>query len=111
MTKPTGREIADEGLHGWSVPLESANVSRLELALDTPAHEAVLPFWAAVLPMEHVTGPDVGDELRDSSDGLPAIWFQPSGSEEPRRRRHPSFRVLGDPEGNRVCLCTWQQRD
>ena len=22
----------------------------------------------------------------------------------------PSFWVLADPDGNRVCLCTWQQR-
>ena len=120
--------------------LESANVSRLELALDTPAHEAVLPFWAAVTAMEHRSEPDFGDELHDPSDALPAIWFQTSGSEEPRQRWHadlwvdpaqvqpridaalaaggtlvsdaeaPSFWVLADPEGNRVCLCTWQHR-
>jgi 4a-hydroxytetrahydrobiopterin dehydratase len=120
---------------------ESANVSRLELALDTPAREAVLPFWAAVMAMEHQSGPDIGDELRDPSDALPTIWFQTSGSEEPRQHWHadvwvdpaqvqpridaalaaggtlvsdaeaPSFWVLADPEGNRVCLCTWQQRD
>jgi 4a-hydroxytetrahydrobiopterin dehydratase len=124
-----------------SVRLESANLSRLELALDTPAHESVHPFWAAVLAMEHLSGPDFGDELRDPSDGLPTIWFQASGSEEPRQRWHPdvwvdptqvqpridaalaaggtlvssaeapSFWVLADPEGNRVCLCTWQERD
>ncbi|HZE34523.1 MAG TPA: 4a-hydroxytetrahydrobiopterin dehydratase [Actinoallomurus sp.] len=122
------------------VRLESANVSRLELALDTLAHEGVLPFWAAVMAMEHRSGPDFGDELRDPSDALPAIWFQTSGSEEPRQRWHPdvwvdptqvqpridaalaaggtlvsdaqapSFWVLADPEGNRVCLCTWQHR-
>ncbi|HEY7485519.1 MAG TPA: 4a-hydroxytetrahydrobiopterin dehydratase [Streptosporangiaceae bacterium] len=122
-------------------PLDAADVSRLELGLDTPAHEAVLPFWAAVLAMEHVSGPGFGDELRDSSDGLPTIWFQASGSEEPRQRWHPDvwidpaqvqprieaalaaggtlvsdaaaprFWVLADPEGNRVCLCTWQDRD
>lgn len=122
------------------VQLESANVSRLELALDTPARESVLPFWAAVLAMEHLSGPDFGDELRDPSDALPTVWFQTSGSEEPRQRWHPdvwvdpaqvqpridaalaaggtlvsdaeapSFWVLADSEGNRVCLCTWQDR-
>jgi 4a-hydroxytetrahydrobiopterin dehydratase len=122
------------------VQLESANVSRLELALDTPTAESVLPFWAAVLAMEHLSGPDFGDELRDPSDALPTVWFQTSGSEEPRQRWHPdvwvdpaqvqsridaalavggalvsdaeapSFWVLADPEGNRVCLCTWQDR-
>lgn len=119
--------------------LDSASVSRLELALDTPAQETVIPFWAAVLAVEH-PGDDLGDEVRDPADNWPTIWFQPSGSEEPRQRWHPdvwvepaqvqpridaalaaggtlvsdaeapSFWVLADPEGNRVCLCTWQER-
>lgn len=123
----------------WNARLSSA-VSRLELALDTPAYESVLPFWAAVLAMEHRSGPDFGDELRDPADAVPNVWFQASGSEEPRQRWHPdlwvepaqvqpridaalaaggtlvsdaeapSYWVLADPEGNRVCLCTWQQR-
>jgi 4a-hydroxytetrahydrobiopterin dehydratase len=72
---------------------------------------------------------------------LPAVWFQRSGDEEPRQRWHldmlvdpaevrprieaalaaggtlvsdkdaPRFWVLADPEGNKVCLCTWQERD
>jgi 4a-hydroxytetrahydrobiopterin dehydratase len=115
-------------------------VSELELALDTPALAAVLPFWAAVLAMEAGQGPDVGDDLRDPAGALPLIWFQESGSEEPRQRWHPdvwvdpaevqprieaavaaggtlvsdaeapSFWVLADQEGNKVCLCTWQHR-
>ena len=127
---------ADAGLQP-----ESASVSRLEFALDTPFRESVLPFWAAVLAMEHRAGPDIGDELRDPSDALPTIWFQKSGSEEPRQHWHPDvwvdpaqvrpridaalaaggtlvsdaeaprFWMLADPEGNRVCLCTWQERD
>ena len=122
------------------VRLDSSGVSRLELALDTPARESILPFWAAVLATEHLSGPDFGDELRDPADGLPTVWFQESGSEEPRQRWHldlwvdpaqvqpridaalaaggtlvsdaeaPSFWVLADPEGNRACLCTWQDR-
>jgi 4a-hydroxytetrahydrobiopterin dehydratase len=122
------------------VQLEASNVSRLELALDTPARESILPFWAAVLAMEHLSGPDFGDELRDSADVLPTVWFQTSSNEEPRQRWHldvwvdpaqvqpridaalavggtlvsdaeaPSFWVLADPEGNRACLCTWQAR-
>jgi 4a-hydroxytetrahydrobiopterin dehydratase len=122
------------------VQLDSSSVSRLELALDTPASEAILPFWGAVLAVEHLSGPDFGDELRDPADGLPTVWFQASGSEEPRQRWHldlwvdpaqvqprldaalaaggtlvsdaeaPSFWVLADPEGNQACLCTWQDR-
>ena len=120
--------------------LDSSGVSRLELALDTPARESIVPFWAAVLATEHLSGPDFGDELSDPADGLPTVWFQESGSEEPRQRWHldlwvepaqvqpridaalaaggtlvsdeeaPSFWVLADPEGNRACLCTWQDR-
>jgi len=121
---------AAAGLHP-----ESAPASRLEIALDTPAQDAVAPFWAAVLG-----GGLNGDEVRHPDDALPALWFQQSGDEEPRQRWHldlwldpsevrerldaalaaggtlvsdanaPSFWVLADPEGNRVCLCTWQAR-
>jgi 4a-hydroxytetrahydrobiopterin dehydratase len=121
------------------VRLDAGSVSRLELALDTPDHQEVLPFWAAVLAIR--TEPDAGDEVRDPADGWPTIWFQASGSEEPRQRWHPdvwvdpaqvqpridaalaaggtlvsdaeapSYWVLADPDGNRVCLCTWQARD
>ena len=81
------------------------------------------------------------DEIRDPAGAHPALWFQDSGDEEPRQRWHldvwvdpeqvqgrldaalaaggqlvsdaeaPSFWVLADPEGNKVCLCTWQDRD
>ncbi len=121
--------------------LDAGTVSRLELALDTPAQQAVLPFWGAVLGLTHRSGPDIGDELTDPAGVLPTVWFQKSGSGEPRQRWHPdlwvdpdqvqpridaalaaggtlvsdaeapSFWVLADPEGNRVCLCTWQERD
>jgi 4a-hydroxytetrahydrobiopterin dehydratase len=117
-----------------------AGVSEIELALDTPAFEGVLPFWGAVLAMGHGRAPEVGDELRDGAGVLPTIWFQESGTEERRQRWHhdvwvdpaevqpridaaiaaggtlvsdeaaPSFWVLADPEGNKVCLCTWQSR-
>ena len=120
--------------------LESASVSRLELALDTPARDSIVAFWAAVLATEHKAGADFGDELRDQADILPTVWFQESGSAEPRQRWHldlwvdpaqvqpridaalaaggtlvsdaeaPSFWVLADPEGNQACLCTWQDR-
>ena len=115
-------------------------VNELELGLDTPDFKGVLPFWAAVFAADHAQGADVGDEVRDPAGVLPTVWFQQSGSEEPRQRWHPdvwvdpsevqpridaalaaggtlvsdaeapSFWVLADPEGNRVCLCTWQDR-
>jgi 4a-hydroxytetrahydrobiopterin dehydratase len=118
---------------------DRATVSRLELALDSPDHASVLPFWGAVLAMSAPSEPD--DELRDPFGALPVVWFQRSGDTEPRQRWHPdvwvhpdqvgpridaalaaggtmvddthapSHWVLADPEGNRVCLCTWQDRD
>ncbi|GGO70776.1 VOC family protein [Nonomuraea cavernae] len=123
------------------VRLESSGISRLELALDTPGPDVIAPFWAAVLAMEHLSGPGSGDEVRDPAGVLPTVWFQTSGGGEPRQRWHldiwldpaqvepriaaalaaggtlvsdaeaPSFWVLADPEGNRACLCTWQGRD
>jgi 4a-hydroxytetrahydrobiopterin dehydratase len=119
------------------VQLDAAAVSRLELALDTPDRASVRPFWAAVLGMEAKSE----DDIIDKADALPNVWFQESGSGEPRQRWHldlwvdpaqvqprinaalaaggtldsdaeaPSFWVLADAEGNKVCLCTWQDRD
>ncbi|MET8147739.1 4a-hydroxytetrahydrobiopterin dehydratase [Actinoplanes sp. NPDC049668] len=115
-------------------------LSRLELALDSPAYSKVLPFWGAVLGLEQPPGSEPTDELSDPTGVLPTLWFQESGADEPRQRWHPdlwldpaevapridaalaaggtlvsdaeapSFWVLADPEGNMVCLCTWQDR-
>lgn len=111
---------------------------RVEVALDTPDADAVKPFWQAVLDMQGLGLPGSGPDLRD--DVLPTLWFQSSGTEEPRQRFHldlwvapevvedriaaataaggvlvsddeaPAFWVLADADGNRVCLCTWQDR-
>jgi len=127
--------------HEAGAQAECASVSRLELGLDSPAVEAILPFWRAVLVMDGSPAPGVDDELRDAFGALPTVWFQRSGSAEPRQRWHPdvwvepaqvqprldaaiaaggtlvndqqapSFWVLADSDGNRVCLCTWQERD
>lgn len=132
LARAVSEIVAEAGLE-----LSSAGVSRMELGLDTPAHEAVLPFWQAVLG---ATASGADDEVRDSADGFPTIWFQRSGSDEPRQHWHwdvwvepeqvqpridaalaaggtlvsddeaPSFWVLADAEGNKICLCTWQGR-
>lgn len=123
------------------VKLEGSSVSRLELALDTPEMMSVIPFWRAVLAMESSGAVGDDDALRDPFASLPDVWFQQSGRAEPRQRWHldvsvdpgqvqpridaalaaggtlvdagqaPSYWVLADPDGNRVCLCTWQGRD
>lgn len=79
--------------------------------------------------------------VRDPAGRLPSVWFQSSAAAEPRQRWHldawigpsqvqpriaaclaaggrvvddthaPAFWVLADPEGNRSCLATWQDRD
>ncbi|MBO9522232.1 MAG: 4a-hydroxytetrahydrobiopterin dehydratase [Nocardioidaceae bacterium] len=117
------------------VSTDSASVSRVELGLDSPDASAVAPFWAAVL-----AGKQAGDDVVDPYGAVPLVWFQKSGSEEPRQRWHPDvwvepaqvrpridaavaaggslvseeaaprFWVLADPEGNKVCLCTTQGR-
>ena len=137
----TGRDIRlarriDALAAGAGLTTDRAGVSRLELALDSPEFARVSEFWAAVLNAERRD-----DEVRDPAGALPTVWFQPSGSEEPRQRWHldvwvdpgqvraridaaldaggtlvsdaeaPSFWVLADAEGNRVCFCTWQQRN
>lgn len=121
-------------------PAASA-VSRMELALDTPDSAGVMAFWQAVTGMARSYDPVWNVDLHDPADVLPAVWFQQSGAEEPRQRWHqdlwvdpaevqprldaaiaaggrlvsdanaPAYWVLADPEGNQVCLCTWQSRD
>ncbi|GAA0444345.1 hypothetical protein Aca07nite_53450 [Actinoplanes capillaceus] len=123
-------ELADSA----GVTVDATGLTVLEMALDTPSPERV-GFWEAVLGYPHD-----GDELKDPAGKLPTLWFQRSGDEEPRQRWHPdlwvdpsevrpridralaaggtlvsdaeapSFWVLADPEGNKVCLCTWQDR-
>ncbi|MBB5787479.1 VOC family protein [Jiangella mangrovi] len=124
--------VSDAGLR-----LDSS-VERINLALDTPDTDRVLPFWRAMLAFEDRPGAPM---VRDPAGRLPSVWFQPSGSEEPRQRWHldvwvdpaevqgridaclaaggridddtlaPAFWVLADAEGNRSCFATWQGRD
>ncbi|GAA2641007.1 4a-hydroxytetrahydrobiopterin dehydratase [Paractinoplanes durhamensis] len=126
--------VADAGLTH-----SSTGLTWLEFGLDSPDFAVVAPFWEAILGFERRTG-DYDEEVADPSGALPTIWFQQSGSAEPRQRWHPdlwidpsevqpridaavaaggtlesdseapSFWVLADPQGNRVCLCTWQDR-
>jgi 4a-hydroxytetrahydrobiopterin dehydratase len=109
----------------------------IELALDTPDHERIRPFWAAILGYQ-----EGDDEVTDSAARLPSVWFQETDSEAPDRQRWhldvsvphdvaqeriqaaieaggtlvsdsraPAFWVLADAEGNQACICTWESRD
>ena len=119
-----------------SVPAE---VTQVELALDTADDGRLGPFWAAVLTGD----PDgvVADTVFDPTGQLPSMWFQGTEAHEvPRQRWHldlwvapevadariaaavaaggtvvddseaPSFTVLADADGNKVCVCTFLDR-
>jgi len=109
-----------------------SDVEVVELALDTPALQSIKPFWRAALG--YADNAQLDDELRNDGGSGPMLWFQESGSEEPRQRFHidvrvpkevaqqridaavaaggtvvdqaPTFVVLSDPEGNKVCICS-----
>lgn len=115
-----------------------ASITRYEMAIDTPDTARIAPFWAAILGLP-APDIDAGDVV-DPSGALTPIWFQPSEADEPRQRWHPdiwveadqararieaalaaggtlvsddeapSFWVLADADGNRACICTWQDR-
>ncbi len=120
--------------------VECASVSRVELGLDSARGAAIAPFWAAVLGGKRSSG-DGGEDVVDPYDTFPLVWFQPSSGGGTEQRWHPdvwvdpaqvhpridaavaaggtlvtaehapSFWVLADTDGNKVCLCTWEQRD
>jgi len=109
-----------------------SDVEVVELALDTPDYKAIKPFWRAALGYQD--NPRLDDELRNDAGGSPMLWFQESGSDEPRQRFHidvrvpkevaqqriaaavaaggkvvdeaPTFVVLADAEGNKICICS-----
>ncbi|HEY0003124.1 MAG TPA: 4a-hydroxytetrahydrobiopterin dehydratase [Actinoplanes sp.] len=125
----------DELVASAGLTTDRAELLHLELGLDSPDAQRVGDFWAAVLGTENR-----GAEVVDPAGVQPTVWFQESGSDEPRQRWHfdlwvepervqpiidraiaaggslvsdaaaPSFWVLADAEGNRVCLCTWKDR-
>lgn len=116
-------------------------VVQLELALDTASTPEQSRFWAAVLTGDaehHHTGGDVVDLAPGLPH---VWFQGTTAHEEPRQRWHwdlwldpavaderiaaavaaggvvvddsaaPSFTVLADPEGNKVCICTALDRE
>ena len=114
---------------------EPAEVTQVELALDTADDARLGPFWAAVLTGS--TENTVRDSVIDPAGRVPSMWFQGTEPHEPPRQRWhldvwvapevadariaaavsaggtvvddseaPSFTVLADPDGNKVCVCT-----
>jgi len=124
---------------GQGIDAAPSAVTELELALDTADLAAVGPFWAALLTgrPDSLQGDDVVD--RSGRVPL-LWFQHTDAHETPRQRFHidlwvphdlageriaaavaaggrvvddenaPSFVVLADPEGNRVCVCTCLDR-
>jgi 4a-hydroxytetrahydrobiopterin dehydratase len=119
---------------------EPSGVTQIELALDTPDDVRVAPFWAALLtgspdnsiydsvfdPTGRVpsvwfqgTGEHETPRQRWHFD----LWLDPAVADERIAGavaaggsvvyddEAPSFTVLADPDGNRVCVCTYLERE
>ena len=115
---------------------DTDSLQTLELAIDTADAGRIGPFWAAVLGGEFERD-EVRDA---AGDVPALWFQDTEEHEEPRQRFHldvwvppeqvqpridaavaaggtlvsdteaPSFWVLADPDGNKACLCTWQNR-
>lgn len=118
-----------------------AELSVVEIALDTPTYDDVKPFWAAVLGYGASRSHE--EELNDPHGTRPTLWFQKADSAkgEVQQRFHldvrvppevaedrvraaldaggtlvnderaPTVWVLADPHGNHACVTTWLGRD
>ena len=93
-------------------------VQAFEVAIDAMDIAAVVPFWRAVLAYtdEPGSGQDF-DAIVDPVGQGPDVAQRridaalAAGGTLLSDRRARAFWVLADPEGNEVCVCTWQDRD
>jgi 4a-hydroxytetrahydrobiopterin dehydratase len=112
-------------------------VMTLEIALDTPTFEAVKPFWRALLGYADTSRPEeirdpAGRWPTLWFQGAPRkealhqrfhfdVYVPPevaevridnaiaAGGEILDDSRAPAYWVLADGDGNRACVCTWQE--
>lgn len=80
----------------------------------TPGPSRPASRWSTPSARWRRSGPRVGASVLDSGvRGSPADdeVRDPAGGTLVSAADAPSYWVLADPEGNRVCLCTWQDRD
>jgi 4a-hydroxytetrahydrobiopterin dehydratase len=121
------------------ISAEPAQVMQVEFGLDSRSHGEISPFWQAVLDGK-ADGDEVVDPSGRWSTVWFQQSDEPTDAEPPRQRWHPdvwvpadqaqrhidagvaaggrvvddsnapSFVVLADPQGNRMCICTAEQR-
>jgi len=120
---------------GLGLTPDPASVTQLEIALDTAHEDRVSPFWSVLLtgsadnkiydsifdPSDRVPG--LWFQSTDEHDTPRQrwhfdLWLAPEAADERINAAvaaggsiidasaAPSFTVLADPDGNRVCVCT-----
>ena len=128
------RMISEIAQHMGLTP-EPAAVTQLEIALDTADDNRVAPFWSALLTgsPDNKIYDSVFDPsgrvpslwFQDTDEHEPPrqrwhfdLWLAPEAAEQRIAAavaaggsvvddsEAPSFTVLADPDGNRVCVCT-----
>jgi 4a-hydroxytetrahydrobiopterin dehydratase len=133
------REISDIARQQGLTP-EPTSVTQLELALDTADDGRVAPFWSALLtgsPGNSIydsvfdpTGRVPSLWFQGTGEHEPPrqrwhfdLWLAPEVADERIAAavaaggsvvyddEAPSFTVLADPDGNRVCVCTCLERN
>lgn len=133
------RRISEIAQH-HGLTSEPHAVTQLEIALDTAHEDGIGPFWSVLLSgssenkiYDSVFDPTgrVPSVWFQSTDDHPAprqrwhfdLWLAPEVAEERIAAAvaadgsvvydagAPSFTVLADPDGNRVCVCTSLGRD
>jgi 4a-hydroxytetrahydrobiopterin dehydratase len=119
---------------------EPATVTQLEIALDAANEDRVAPFWSVLLtgspdnkiydsvfdPASRVPGlwfQGTGEHPTPRQRWHFDLWLAPeaaadritaavaAGGSVVDDSEAPSFTVLADPDGNRVCVCTCLERD
>jgi len=114
-------------------------VQQMEIAIDTLDHNKIWPFWAAVLDYRYIErfqamvdprgqSPTIWfqelDEPRPIRNRIHFDITVPPSEVDARieatlaaggtlvsDERARAFWILADPDGNEVCVCTWQDRD